>query len=145
MGKCILGRSVKCVHKLFEDEINHNMNHINITRSQMDLLIYTFLKNKAGVEVNQVDIEKELNIKNPTVTGLINRLEKKEYIRRETSQKGSKYKSIVVTDKGIALINEGQKIADRVEKKMFSVLTKDEQNELARLLSKVIDNSSYKR
>ncbi len=145
MGKCILGRSVKCVHKLFEDEINRDMNHINITRSQMDLLIYTFLKNKNGIEVNQVDIEKELNIKNPTVTGLINRLEKKEYIKREVSKKGSNFKSIVVTDKGISLINDGKKIVDKVEKNMFSVLTKDEQNELVRLLSKVIDNNNYKR
>lgn len=145
MSRCVLERTVKGVHKLLEDELNRNMNNINITRSQMDLIIYTFLKNKAGIEVNQVDIEKELNIKNPTVTGIINRLEKKDYIRREQSKKGSNFKSIVVTDKGIALINEGQKIADKVEKKVFSVLSKEEKEELIRLLSKVIDNKNYKR
>ena len=65
---------------MFEQQINENMISVNVTRSQMEVLVYTYIKNKNGIEVNQVDLEKDLNLKNPTVTGLISRLEKKGYI-----------------------------------------------------------------
>lgn len=145
MQGCLVGGLIKHLHKMFEQQINENMTSVNVTRSQMEVLIYTYFKCMEGKEVNQVDIEKDLNLKNPTVTGLINRLEKKEYIRREKSSKGSNYKSVLVTDKGIKIIEDGKKITDNVEKQMFSVLDKDEKEEFVRLMKKVIDNKNLKQ
>ena len=125
---------------MFEQQINENMISVNVTRSQMEVLVYTYIKNKNGIEVNQVDLEKDLNLKNPTVTGLISRLEKKGYMKREKSSKGPNYKSVLITDEGIRIIEEGKRITDNVEKEMFSVLDKDEKKELTRLLQKVIDS-----
>lgn len=129
---------------MFEQQINENMISVNVTRSQMEVLVYTYIKNKNGIEVNQVDLEKDLNLKNPTVTGLISRLEKKGYMKREKSSKGPNYKSVLITDEGIRIIEEGKRIADNVEKEMFSVLDKDEKKELTRLLQKVIDSRNLK-
>lgn len=129
---------------MFEQQINENMVSVNVTRSQMEVLVYTYIKNKNGIEVNQVDLEKDLNLKNPTVTGLISRLEKKGYMKREKSSKGPNYKSVLITDEGIRIIEEGKRIADNVEKEMFSVLDKDEKKELTRLLQKVIDSRNLK-
>lgn len=129
---------------MFEQQINENMISVNVTRSQMEVLVYTYIKNKNGIEVNQVDLEKDLNLKNPTVTGLISRLEKKEYMKREKSSKGPNYKSVLITDEGIRIIEEGKRITDNVEKEMFSVLDKDEKKELTRLLQKVIDSRNLK-
>ena len=129
---------------MFDQQINENMISVNVTRSQMEVLVYTYIKNKNGIEVNQVDLEKDLNLKNPTVTGLISRLEKKGYMKREKSSKGPNYKSVLITDEGIRIIEEGKRIADNVEKEMFSVLDKDEKKELTRLLQKVIDSRNLK-
>ena len=129
---------------MFEQQINENMISVNVTRSQMEVLVYTYIKNKNGIEVNQVDLEKDLNLKNPTVTGLISRLEKKGYMKREKSSKGPNYKSVLITDEGIRIIEEVKRIADNVEKEMFSVLDKDEKKELTRLLQKVIDSRNLK-
>ena len=129
---------------MFEQQINENMTSVNVTRSQMEVLVYTYIKNKNGIEVNQVDLEKDLNLKNPTVTGLISRLEKKGYMKREKSSKGPNYKSVLITDEGIRIIEEGKRITDNVEKEMFSVLDKDEKKELTRLLQKVIDSRNLK-
>lgn len=145
MQSCVVGGLIKHLHKMFEQQINENMTSVNVTRSQMEVLIYTYLKCKDGKEVNQVDIEKDLNLKNPTVTGLISRLEKKGYVKREKSSKGPNYKSVLVTDKGIKIIEDGKKIADNVEKQMFSVLDKDEKKEFIRLMKKVIDNKNSKQ
>ena len=129
---------------MFEQQINENMISVNVTRSQMEVLVYTYIKNKNGIEVNQVDLEKDLNLKNPTVTGLISRLEKKGYMKREKSSKGPNYKSVLITDEGIRIIEEGKRITDNVEKEMFSVLDKDEKKELTRLLQKGIDSRNLK-
>lgn len=129
---------------MFDQQINENMISVNVTRSQMEVLVYTYIKNKNGIEVNQVDLEKDLNLKNPTVTGLISRLEKKGYMKREKSSKGPNYKSVLITDEGIRIIEEGKRITDNVEKEMFSVLDKDEKKELTRLLQKVIDSRNLK-
>lgn len=144
MINCLLGNLIKHLNKMFEQQINENMISVNVTRSQMEVLVYTYIKNKNGIEVNQVDLEKDLNLKNPTVTGLISRLEKKGYMKREKSSKGPNYKSVLITDEGIRIIEEGKRIADNVEKEMFSVLDKDEKKELTRLLQKVIDSRNLK-
>ena len=140
----LLGNLIKHLHKMFEQQINENMTSVNVTRSQMEVLVYTYIKSKNGIEVNQVDLEKDLNLKNPTVTGLISRLEKKGYMKREKSSKGPNYKSVLITDEGIRIIEEGKRITDNVEKEMFSVLDKDEKKELTRLLQKVIDSRNLK-
>lgn len=145
MKGTIIGGLVKHLHKMFEQAINENMSSVNLTRSQMDVLVYTYFKNQNGIEVNQVDIERDLNLKNPTVTGLISRLEKKEYVKREKSSKGSNYKSIIVTESGKAIIENGKQITDKVEKEIFSVLTDEEKKELTRLIQKVIDNKKAKK
>ena len=144
MKNYLLGNLIKHLHKMFEQEINEDMTPVNVTRSQMDILYYTYIKNKDGLEVNQVNLEKDLNLKNPTVTGLISRLEKKGYIKREKSSKGPNYKSVLITDEGNRIIEEGKRITNNVEKEMFSVLDKDEKKELTRLLQKVIDSKSLK-
>lgn len=144
MKNCLLGNLIKHLNKMFEQQINENMISVNVTRSQMEVLVYTYIKNKNGIEVNQVDLEKDLNLKNPTVTGLISRLEKKGYMKREKSSKGPNYKSVLITDEGIRIIEEGKRITDNVEKEMFSVLDKDEKKELTRLLQKVIDSRNSK-
>ena len=140
LKKYPLGAMLKFVSRLSEKNLNDMMTELNITRSQMDLLAYVFVRNKEDNEVNQVDIEKYLNLKNPTVSGLINRLEKKEYIKREASSKGANFKSIVITEKGKDLLEEGKKIVESAEERMFSVLTKDEKKQLEMLLQKIIDN-----
>ena len=144
MINCLLGNLIKHLNKMFEQQINENMISVNVTRSQMEVLVYTYIKNKNGIEVNQVDLEKDLNLKNPTVTGLISRLEKKGYMKREKSSKGPNYKSVLITDEGIRIIEEGKRITDNVEKEMFSVLDKDEKKELTRLLQKVIESRNLK-
>lgn len=135
-----LGAMLKFASRLAEKNLNDKMTELNVTHSQMDLLAFVFLKNKEGIEVNQVDIEKYLNLKNPTVSGLINRLVKKEYIKRDISSKGANYKSVVITDKGKKLLEEGKKIVYNSENTMFSILDKEEKKELQRLLEKIIDN-----
>lgn len=135
-----IGRMLKVVSNYMDMNSNNSLAEINMTRSQMGALVYVFLNTRKGREVNQVDIEKEFNLKNPTVTGILNRLEEKEYIKRVPSSKDKRYKKIELTDSGIKIVECGKVKADKMEDELLAVLDNSEKEELKRLLNKVIDS-----
>ena len=135
-----IGRMLKVVSNYMDMNSNNNLAEINMTRSQMGALVYVFVNTRKGNEVNQVDIEREYNLKNPTVTGILNRLEEKEYIKRVPSSKDKRYKKIELTDSGRKIVECGKVKADEMEDKLLSVLEDSEKEELKRLLNKVIES-----
>jgi len=135
-----IGRMLKVVSNYMDMNSNNNLAEINMTRSQMGALVYVFVNTRKGNEVNQVDIEREFNLKNPTVTGILNRLEEKEYIKRVPSSKDKRYKKIELTDSGRKIVECGKVKADEMEDKLLSVLEDSEKEELKRLLNKVIES-----
>ena len=82
MERFKIGKILKIVNNYMDKDINNCLSDYNITRSQMGILIYIQVAECKNIEANQVDIEKEFNLKNPTVTGLINRLEEKDNHRK---------------------------------------------------------------
>ena len=68
-----LGFLVKQINNVFEKDLNRQLKTIGITSSQCAVLDYLFHTNEE--EVNQRDVERSLNLKNPTVTGLLKRLD----------------------------------------------------------------------
>ena len=135
-----IGRMLKVVSNYMDMNSNNNLAEINMTRSQMGALVYVFVSTRKGKEVNQVDIEREFNLKDPTVTGILNRLEEKEYIKRVPSSKDKRYKKIELTDSGKKIVECGKVKADEMEDKLLSVLEDSEKEELKRLLNKVIES-----
>lgn len=135
-----IGRMLKVVSNYMDMNSNNNLAEINMTRSQMGALVYVFVNTRKGKEVNQVDIEREFNLKNPTVTGILNRLEEKEYIKRVPSSKDKRYKKIELTDSGRKIVECGKVKSDEMEDKLLSVLEDSEKEELKRLLNKVIES-----
>lgn len=74
-----IGFLFKQINNVYEKDINNQLKGIGITSSQCEVLNYLFRCDKE--EVNQKDIEKALSLKNPTVTGILQRLDEKGYIQ----------------------------------------------------------------
>ena len=68
-----VGFMFKQINTIYEKEFNNRLRKLGITSSQCAVLDYLF--NASIEEVTQKDIEKALNLKNPTVTGILKRLE----------------------------------------------------------------------
>lgn len=135
-----LGKLFKMINNIFEYNCNKNLAKLNLTRSQMDVIIFIHLNSKKNIETNQIDIEKHFNLKNPTVTGIINRLEEKELLVRLPSLKGANYKKIELTENAISLLKKGHNQALKGEKEIFGILDENEENELKKILNKVLEN-----
>ncbi len=140
MKQLKIGKMLKIVSNYMDKDVNNCLADINITRSQMGILVYIQISECKGIEVNQVDIEKEFNLKNPTVTGLLNRLEEKGYIKRVKSEKDKRYKKLDLTNSGREILEKGKSKAEENEEKLLKILTKNETEELKRILTKIVNN-----
>ena len=108
-----VGFMFKQINNIYEKEFNNLLRGIGITSSQCAVLDYLLGSSKEFV--NQKDIEKALSLKNPTVTGILKRLDEKGFILAVPSNQDKRCKNIYPTigmsKKEIAAL---EKMLDRV-------------------------------
>ena len=138
LEKMSVGRLIKISNLIFEAYINNNLKEINLTGSQMNVLMCVYVLNKKHMNVNQVDIQKIFNLSNPTVSGILSRLQDKNFIIRENDGRKNRIK---LTDDGIKLIKDGEKKIRMVENKILSCLSEEKYNILLETLRKIIINN----
>lgn len=132
-----LGFLLKMIHFTFESRINEVLKKYDLTRSQCDIIMFL---SRTEQLVTQRMIEKTFHISNPTVTGLLNRLESKEFIERKVSDKDARFKYIILTDKAKILEKEIRNQLDENERYLFSCLKDDEIEELRNTLKRIVEN-----
>lgn len=130
-------RLIKLIDNLYQAEISKNLKNSKITQSQAEVLIYIKVKNEKDMEVNQIDLERALNLTNPTITGILNRLEEKGFVKRVISKKDSRFKNVLITEEGKEELKRGKKVIDKLEKETLNYLTNEEQQQLNQLLEKL--------
>lgn len=139
--KIKLGILFKRINNTFEAEINNVLKSDDITKVQCDVLLY--LGRHLDKEISQRDIEKYLGISNPTVSGILDRLENKELVERVVSKKDARYKHIVQTNKAKLLISKIVSHLDAKERQLCVGLSEEEEANLQYLLEKVLKNISH--
>lgn len=132
-----IGFYFKKIFQIMEKTMNKKLEKIDLTNSQASVLIYLYKNEEI---VNQRDIEKKFDLTNPTVNGILNRLENKDFIRRTISLKDARNKEIHLTEKSISLINEMRKEAKQLEKEMIAGISKEELNIFNDVLKKIFNN-----
>lgn len=135
-----LGAMFKIIHLGAENYFNQNLHELNITASQMHVLMYLERCEDEGKTVNQRDIEKHLHLSNPTVTGLLQRLEAKGFVRRTVSETDGRNKEISQTGASRAIHTEMRRRLDLQNEKMVQGMSAEEIAELRRLLGIVLQN-----
>lgn len=130
-----IGIYFKKIFQVIEKNMNKKLEKYDLTNTQAFILIYLY-KNI----VNQREIEKKFNLTNPTVNGILNRLESKEFIIRSISAKDARNKEIHLTERSVSLINEMRKEAKQLEKEMIAGISKEELNIFNDVLKKIFNN-----
>ena len=123
---------------------NRNLSVYNLTSIQADVLMYV-LRNYQSREVNQLDIQAVFKLTNPTVSGIIDRLEEKEFIKRVRSEKDARYRRLVPLPKGEALYDDLRRSAAEAEAHLVKDMTPEEAAEFQRLLKVALKTSEEDR
>lgn len=97
--------------------------------------VLMFLYQKDGLSVTE--LAEAIGRTQPTVTVLVNKLEKLGYVRRVKSQTDQRVTLIALTSKGRALEPVFRAVSDRLNETLYGNLSREEGLELERLLDKI--------
>lgn len=87
--------------------------------------------------IRQIDIERHFSLSNPTVTGIIQNLEKKGLVERAQNPEDLRSKVLAVTEKARAMEKELADLGARLEERVAGGLSGREREELLALLKKL--------
>ena len=135
-----VGFLFKQINTVYEKDINNQLKGIGITSSQCEVLDYLFHCDKE--EVNQRDIEKALNLKNPTVTGLLQRLDEKGYVLIVPNAKDQRKKNVYLTEKAYDIQRRMEADRRRIDQNLTLGMTRREVQALQKMLNRVLYNVS---
>lgn len=138
------GILLKVLHDDIRTSFNKALVQFDLTISQTEVLGYIYLCTNIGKKINQIDIQNEFSLSNPTVTGILKRLEKKDYIRRIRCEDDARYKIVELTDLGMEICNTMKERAFQMDHRLVENFTDEEKEMLFYLLRKMRDNiNSY--
>ena len=128
--------------KWIDQELKKSMDDIliqfDLTKSQEEIL--RFLHYHENESIIQKDIENFFHISNPTVTGLLNRLESKGYIVREISNEDKRVRTIKATTEAKAIQEKMKRMIQMNEKKVVNGFSDEEKETFYELLEKAAKN-----
>lgn len=115
----------------------------DLTHTQFKILM--MLYRNQDKEIRQADIEADFSMTNPTVTGIIQNLEKKNLVRRVANPKDKRSKVLVLTERAHQMEPEMKELAKQRESQITKNLTEEECDLLANLLKKILENGNDER
>lgn len=121
---------------------DQRLEEYDITNQQARLLGGLCRSIYDGVNINRKFLEDMMQLKGPSVTSLLNGLEKKGFIIRYTSKDDGRAMDIKVTEKGEQLLDMIRGVFDSTERKLLSGMTVAEQEQFMSLLHKAHDSLS---
>ena len=132
-----IGHLIKVINCKLESKRNKDLMEIGLTSQQIDFIMYiTTEKNN----INQKMIEEFFKLKNSTVSGILDRLEKNSWIIRKTNPNDKRCNYIYPTEKALALKNHFKEKIEETEKRIVEGLSDEEIRSLKKSLALVIKN-----
>lgn len=132
------GQWIKYIHNIFQNKKNSFLIEYELTSSQAEVLLYLFKHQKH--KVNQRMIEKQLNLSNPTINGILNRLETKGFIKREIDELDARNKNIILLAKSKTISKNMKKELTDLNKRIFHNISDSDQRLVLETLKKVAIN-----
>lgn len=144
--KCVLDVS-KNLRYFFDQQMSEN----GLTSIQSRVLGYLRMEETKGNCVFQRDIEEVFRIKRSSVTSVLQTLEKKALIQRESIPEDARVKKLVLTDKAREMQTSTYRDLERMEKEIRSLFSDEEfkgfldyMNRIDQKVIKIYDNKEEK-
>ncbi|MBC2066518.1 MarR family winged helix-turn-helix transcriptional regulator [Listeria booriae] len=133
-----MGIYLKRIDIAFDGRCNKMLKEVDMTHTQFKILMY--MLNNQEKAMYQKDLETYFDLSNPTITGILNRLETKQFLKRVVSQEDARYRTIVLCPKTLNLEKKLKEIAHDMEQSLIHGLSKEEINQAFVLLEKMLNN-----
>lgn len=132
-----IGMLIKQISFQMRTHADTDLRECDLTWSQAHLLRHLA---KAGGQMSQKQIEKELEISHPTVVGLVKRLETKGFVESFSDEKDRRVKMVRLTERAREHQHFMEERFREKEKLMTRGMSEEEVKELIRLLRELHAN-----
>ena len=139
MNKVLL--KIKTLHKLVMRDFLKTKDIYKTKRSTpTQIQIMYYLINHQKEKVYQKDLEKILNLKRATISGVLQTMEKNNLIERITSKEDTRVKQIILNKQTKTIFEENKKRFHDLEKAITKNISKKELENFLNTLDKMINN-----
>ncbi|TDF90506.1 MarR family winged helix-turn-helix transcriptional regulator [Paenibacillus piri] len=130
-----IGRTVKVAYITLRREVEEQLKPIGLTHTQWSAL--GILNHFPGITSSELELI--LMIERPSVTSLMNGLEKRKLIIRKNHPDDARYKQIYLTEEGKKIAMETQQLTHLVEDRVKEGFSAEEFEMFKKLLNKLIN------
>ena len=125
LTQCINYLLTTAQHKVFQ-EMSTRLDQFDVTPVQYGVMYCLW----EGGKNKPKEIAAELQLENSTISGVLERMEKKVLIERQVSKEDRRFIEVVLTGKGQALREPILTTVEEVNRDVMSVMPEKEQEEL---------------
>lgn len=131
------GRLARTLHWCTDQAITAELEKMELTAAQGHIMGY--LTHAQHVPCSR-DVENEFHLSHPTVSGILSRLEQKEFLELRTDPEDRRVKRIYILPKGEECRERMHRVIVENESKMVAGFTPEEREQFAAFLNRAIEN-----
>lgn len=131
------GNMIREINDELARQANNALRADGLTLSQMGVL--THLDTAPDGLMTIGDLGRKLHVTQPTMSGLVSRLEKKRLVKVLGDPEDRRVRNILITQQGRGVCRRGEGHMREHEERLLGSLTSEERTEFLRLLGKVRD------
>jgi len=136
-----MGRLFRIAEHAISQEIQRSHEALGITSSQGLMLGYLTRQHLSGnTPIYAKDAEQHFGVRHSSVSGVLQRLETKGFIRFEQDDNDRRCKKIELTHKALEIHGEIEKQILEMERRIFRDMTQEETETFIRLLRQATEN-----
>lgn len=132
------GYMLRVLHCAVSQEITNALSTMELTSSQGHIMGYLAHCKEPPCPR---DIEEQLHLTHPTVSGLLARLERKDFIRLQSDPDDRRCKRVYIQPKGLACLETMHQTITGIEEKLVSGFSEEEKQLFSNLLIRAARNT----
>lgn len=136
-----IGKQIQMLSRKIKRKMDETFLNYGITGGQAFILKFIYDKSKKD-KIYARDIENEFDMRRPTVTGILQLMEQNKLIQRKAEGKDARLKEIVITKRGLDIVNNVDLNVEQVEKELVNGITKEEIQTFLVIIGKLSKNIS---
>lgn len=136
-----LGGYFRAISNAMSQDIQQNSEQLGLTSTQgMFLHHIWFRTKKLGLPTHAKDLEVFFDIKHPTVSGVLQRMESAGFVEFQANESDRRCKAVCLTQKAMDAIEQIGRHIESTEQRLTAGMTEDEIIQFRQLLEKAAKN-----
>ena len=134
-----IGFLIKLIYDEIDREVNRKLVKHGLTSSQVAVLIFLHTQERAQATIK--DIQRFLNVSQPTATGLVRRLEKKGFVRVFEDPQDRRVRIVRLTNETSSVYESIQSLMRETEAMLMQGFSAQERDQVYALLNRIYQNT----